>query len=108
VELNYRQKKTAHRPKDLFKKGLKYNFQRNQFHNKISYSDKKRGCLFYRIPLGAMMSGRNVKDLETEEQQFPMDYDPLGDAGNPNPSIRDQEYLQHSSLWGHQYMTGGS
>jgi len=54
------------------------------------------------------MSGRNVKDLETEEQQFPMDYDPLGDAGNPNPSIRDQEYLQHSSLWGHQYMTGGS
>ncbi|XP_054260879.1 neuroendocrine protein 7B2 [Macrosteles quadrilineatus] len=27
---------------------------------------------------------------------------------NPNPSIRDQEYLQHSSLWGHQYMTGGA
>ena len=52
------------------------------------------------------MPGRNVKDLEMEEQQFPMDYDPLGDAGNPNPSIRDQEYLQHSSLWGHQYMAG--
>ncbi|XP_021919773.1 uncharacterized protein LOC110829891 isoform X2 [Zootermopsis nevadensis] len=61
-----------------------------------------------RIPLGAMMRGRNVKDLETEEQQFPMDYDPLGDAGNPNPSIRDQEYLQHSSLWGHQYVAGGA
>uniref|UniRef100_A0A1B6CRY9 Neuroendocrine protein 7B2 n=1 Tax=Clastoptera arizonana TaxID=38151 RepID=A0A1B6CRY9_9HEMI len=27
---------------------------------------------------------------------------------SPNPSLRDQEYLQHSSLWGHQYMTGGS
>lgn len=52
------------------------------------------------------MPGRNVKDLETEEQQFPIDYDPLGDAGNPNPSIRDQEYLQHSSLWGHQYVAG--
>lgn len=28
--------------------------------------------------------------------------------GNPNPSIRDHEYLQHSSLWGHQHMTGGT
>lgn len=25
---------------------------------------------------------------------------------SPSPSLRDQEYLQHSSLWGHQYMTG--
>jgi len=24
-----------------------------------------------------------------------------------HPSIRDQEYLQHSSLWGHQYVSGG-
>uniref|UniRef100_A0A1B0A1M9 Neuroendocrine protein 7B2 n=2 Tax=Glossina TaxID=44049 RepID=A0A1B0A1M9_GLOPL len=24
-----------------------------------------------------------------------------------NPSLRDQEYLQHSSLWGHQYVSGG-
>lgn len=24
------------------------------------------------------------------------------------PSIRDQEYLQHSSLWGHQYVAGGA
>lgn len=23
-------------------------------------------------------------------------------------SLRDQEYLQHSSLFGHQYMTGGA
>lgn len=27
--------------------------------------------------------------------------------GNSNPSLRDQEFLQHSSLWGHQYVTGG-
>ncbi|KAL5274621.1 SCG5 family protein [Megaselia abdita] len=26
---------------------------------------------------------------------------------NPHPSIRDQEYLQHSNLWGHQYVSGG-
>lgn len=26
---------------------------------------------------------------------------------NPLPPIRDQEYLQHSNLWGHQYISGG-
>ncbi|XP_067009584.1 neuroendocrine protein 7B2 [Anabrus simplex] len=60
-----------------------------------------------RLPLGALMPGRTIKDLEPEEQAFPIDYDRL-DLGNPNPSIRDQEYLQHSSLWGHQYMAGGA
>ncbi|CAH0386135.1 unnamed protein product [Bemisia tabaci] len=25
-----------------------------------------------------------------------------------NPSIRDHEYLQHSSLWGHHYLSGGA
>lgn len=49
----------------------------------------------------ALMS-RASDDLEAEQ----MDYDSLLD-GNPNPSIRDQEYLQHSSLWGHQYVSGG-
>lgn len=28
-------------------------------------------------------------------------------SANPNPSLRDQEFLQHSSLWGHQYVSGG-
>ncbi|XP_026485136.1 neuroendocrine protein 7B2 isoform X1 [Vanessa tameamea] len=50
----------------------------------------------------ALMSRAN-KDLENEQ----LDYDSLID-GNPNPSLRDQEYLQHSSLWGHQYVTGGA
>ncbi|XP_018494377.1 uncharacterized protein LOC100903263 [Galendromus occidentalis] len=27
---------------------------------------------------------------------------------NYGPSIRDQEYLEHSSLWGHQYVAGGA
>lgn len=49
---------------------------------------------------------RATKDLEGEQ----LDYDSLlnGDNTNSHPSIRDQEYLQHSSLWGHQYVTGGA
>ncbi|XP_053693394.1 uncharacterized protein LOC128741534 isoform X2 [Sabethes cyaneus] len=49
------------------------------------------------------MMARASKDLESEQ----LDYDALLD-GNPNPSTRDQEYLQHSSLWGHQYVSGGA
>ncbi|XP_076231822.1 secretogranin_V domain-containing protein 7B2 [Calliopsis andreniformis] len=33
--------------------------------------------------------------------ELPADYDGI-DTLNPNPSIRDQEYLQHSTLWSHQ------
>lgn len=54
-----------------------------------------------RLPV---LGARSHKDLETEEQLFPIDYDSLGEA-NPNPSIRDQEYLEHSSLWGKRYLT---
>ncbi|CAG9578637.1 unnamed protein product [Danaus chrysippus] len=50
----------------------------------------------------SLMSRAN-KDVEHEQ----LDYDSLID-GNPNPSLRDQEYLQHSSLWGHQYVSGGA
>ncbi|EFN68335.1 Neuroendocrine protein 7B2 [Camponotus floridanus] len=39
-----------------------------------------------------------VKELPIE---LPADYDGM-DTLNPNPSIRDQEYLQHSTLWSHQ------
>lgn len=45
-----------------------------------------------------------AKDLEAEQM---MDYEGLME-GNPNPSLRDQEYLQHSSLWGRQYISGGA
>lgn len=49
---------------------------------------------------------RAAKDLEAEQ----LDYDSLlnSDVMNSHPSIRDQEYLQHSSLWGHQYVNGGA
>lgn len=39
-----------------------------------------------------------VKELPIE---LPGDYDSM-DTLNPNPSIRDQEYLRHSTLWSHQ------
>ncbi|CAG9766960.1 unnamed protein product [Ceutorhynchus assimilis] len=64
----------------------------------ISYLDLTDG-----LPLDTRALAR---DLE-EEQLFPLDYDSLGDV-NMYPSIRDQEYMQHSSLWGNQYISGGA
>lgn len=37
-----------------------------------------------------------------------MDYDAIMDRPNPHPSLRDSEYMQHSSLWGHHFMSGGA
>lgn len=54
------------------------------------------------MPSRLELMSRASKDLEAEQ----MDYDSLLE-GNPSPSLRDQEYLQHSSLWGHQYVSGG-
>lgn len=54
------------------------------------------------MPSRLALMSRASKDLEAEQ----MDYESLLD-GNPSPSLRDQEYLQHSSLWGHQYVSGG-
>ena len=44
-----------------------------------------------------------TKEYE-EEPTLPADYESLLDP--QEAMIRDQEYLQHSSLWGHQYMAG--
>lgn len=52
----------------------------------------------------SLISRASNKDLETEQ----LDYDSLLDGSNTNPSLRDQEYLQHSTLWGHQYVSGGA
>jgi len=49
------------------------------------------------------LMARATKDLEAEQ----MDYDSLLE-GDPSPSLRDQEYMQHSSLWGHQFVSGGT
>lgn len=34
--------------------------------------------------------------------ELPIDYDGIDTPLNPKTSIRDQEYLQHSTLWSHQ------
>lgn len=41
-----------------------------------------------------------------EEPLFPLDYD--NGEFNIHPSLRDQEFLEHSSLWGNQYVSGGA
>lgn len=57
-----------------------------------------------KVPSRLALMARASKDLENER----LDYDTLLNDANPNPSLRDQEYLQHSSLWGHHYVTGGT
>lgn len=55
------------------------------------------------MPSRFSLMARASKDLEAEQ----LDYDALLN-GNPSPSLRDQEYLQHNSLWGHHYISGGT
>ncbi|CRL01223.1 CLUMA_CG014373, isoform A [Clunio marinus] len=49
------------------------------------------------------MMARATKD----QNERIMDYDSILEHSNPHPSLRDSEYMQHSSLWGHQFMSGG-
>lgn len=56
----------------------------------ISYLDFTDG-----LPLDARSLTRDL-----EEEQL-LDYDGLAEV-SLHPSIRDQEYLQHSTLWGKQ------
>lgn len=40
-----------------------------------------------------------------------MDYDSILERTNPHPSLRDEEHMQHSSMWGqsqYQLMSGGA
>ncbi|GLH00925.1 Uncharacterized protein GBIM_07177, partial [Gryllus bimaculatus] len=89
--------------------GARWVLPRDTLLTKDTHATLELGFLLTLLPsLGSLLPGRAVKDLEADDQQFPMDYDRLAELANPNPSLRDQEYLQHSSLWGHQYMTGGA
>ncbi|XP_046474731.1 neuroendocrine protein 7B2 isoform X1 [Neodiprion pinetum] len=45
-----------------------------------------------------------VKEIPAD---ISLDYEGI-DTPNPNPSIRDQEYLQHSSLWSHQRLNNNN
>ncbi|XP_065226473.1 neuroendocrine protein 7B2-like [Planococcus citri] len=61
------------------------------------YSDMDQADLPIRTRLSPMK----------EEEDEP-NYPDMMDDDSMVPSIRDNEYLQHSSLWGHQFMTGGA
>ncbi|RWS32022.1 neuroendocrine protein 7B2 precursor-like protein [Leptotrombidium deliense] len=52
----------------------------------------------------SIIGNRVAKDYEMQRFQPRMDDLLL----NKEPSIRDQEYLEHSSLWGHRYLQGGA
>jgi len=57
------------------------------------------------MPSRLSLMARATKDLEAEQ----LDYDSiLNGERTGHPSMRDQEYLEHSSLFGHQYVTGGA
>lgn len=43
------------------------------------------------------LDGRSLSRELEEEQMFPLDYDSMGPL-----NIRDQEFMQHSTLWGKQ------
>lgn len=53
----------------------------------------------------AQQFGR-MKTTEQQLQEPPADYEDGADEINIMPSIRDNEYMQHSTLWGSQYMSG--
>lgn len=57
------------------------------------------------LPLNDQLEymARVNKGLDPEQ----MDYESLLD-GIPSTSLRDPEYMQQNSLWGHQYMSGGA
>nr|XP_022901344.1 uncharacterized protein LOC111414271 [Onthophagus taurus] len=59
-------------------------------------------------PMTDTRSLAKALDEEEEEQLFPLDYDSFGSDININPSLRDQEFLEHSTLWGSQLMSGGA
>ncbi|XP_059473409.1 neuroendocrine protein 7B2 [Neocloeon triangulifer] len=72
------------------------------------------GSYGMQFPVGSRMDpemelqNQALKDLNNEDQMMG-DYGPiLGSLDQQPPSLRDQEFMQHSSLWGHQFVTGGA
>ena len=62
-----------------------------------SYSDISRSDLPLRTRLASM---KIEEEDEPNYSEIIVDEDPV------IPSLRDNEYLQHSPLWSHQYMSG--
>lgn len=59
------------------------------------------------FPYGSRLQNDYEKVKEIPAEIPPLDYEGI-DTPNPNPSIRDQEYLQHSSLWSHQRLNNNN
>lgn len=61
------------------------------------------GVSYLDFTYGRPLDSRSLSARAEEEQQlFPLDYDVEAPELNVHPSIRDQEYLQQSNLWGKQ------
>lgn len=58
--------------------------------------------------LGGTERDDEQQQQPTEERMFRDRKEGQISVYNYGPSIRDQEYLEHSSLWGRQYVTGGA
>lgn len=58
------------------------------------------------IPLNARLA--LIARASKAQDERLTDYDSIMERGNPHPSTRDSEYMQHSSLWGHQFISGGA
>ncbi|XP_057657537.1 neuroendocrine protein 7B2 isoform X1 [Diorhabda carinulata] len=54
---------------------------------------------------GMPLDGRSLTRGLEEEPMFPLDYDSIREM-DIHPSIRDQEYLKHSTLWSKQFPNG--
>ncbi|XP_037949201.1 uncharacterized protein LOC119680851 [Teleopsis dalmanni] len=54
------------------------------------------------LPKAVDLVSRSSKNHPSEDYEYRSMF-----GGASHPSIRDQEYLPHNSLWGHQYVSGG-
>ncbi|CAH0559921.1 unnamed protein product [Brassicogethes aeneus] len=68
-------------------------------------SNKMNDMSYLDLTDGLSLDERSLTGGLEGERIFPLDYESLGDIAM-HPSIRDQEMLQHSSLWGNKFGSG--
>ena len=59
------------------------------------------------MPMSSSRLAMMVRATKDQNERL-ADYDSMLERTNPHPSLRDSEYMQHNSLWGHQFMSGGA
>lgn len=73
---------------------------------KLPYSSSNPTIIQLYLPLifsERYLGNRAIKAFEGDDAGYGVDLEGLAP-----PSLRDREFLQHSSLWGNQYIAGGS